>query len=208
MINIFKDIHAKDRAFILCNGDSLNRTPDLSNEITIGLNRGYKARIPKYLVVVDRGIAISIKDEIPWKEISAIFTSKGLFDDEIINYPNVFTIRGTNGKRKFSRDISKPTYGGGTVTYLAIQIAYYMGVHHLYMVGLDHYKDKDTIKHFAPDYFKDNVTWNKPNIEKIEQSYKIAVKEFNIDNRTIYNASTYTYLPESIIPRIDLGEVL
>ncbi|MCP4219026.1 MAG: hypothetical protein GY765_30610, partial [bacterium] len=39
---------------------------------------------------------------------------------------------------KFSEDASIATYGGDTVTFTALQIAYHLGLREVYLIGCDH----------------------------------------------------------------------
>ena len=210
-IEQFKYIHEKQRAFIACNGPSLNDIKSLDGEIVFALNRGYlnKRLKSKYLVFVDRMLATEFASEIPYHNFDAVFTSKGLYDDKIIYANNVYPIRGRHLKASihFQTDISRPTYGGGTVTFLAMQIAYYMGIHNLYMIGMDHYRHPNDIKHFIKNYFR-MANWNTPKINKIETSYSLAKYRFWRSGRSIYNASTHTYLSKKVLPRINLEDVL
>jgi hypothetical protein len=205
----FNDVHYNKRAFIACNGPSLNDVKSLEGEIVFALNRGYinKRLNPKYLVFVDRGLANEFAKEIPYHEFEAVFTSKGLYDDRIIYASNVYPIKGAHLKRaiKFSEDITKPVFGGGTVTYLAIQIAYYMGINKLYLIGLDHYRNENDIKHFMKNYFG-VAKWNTPKLNKIEACYGLARFYYESNGKEICNASSHTYLKE--LPRVNLEDII
>lgn len=209
-IKTLENLYSNKRAFIICNGPSLKYTPVslLNGEITFALNRGYlKKGLPiTYLVSVDRPIATQYWQEIMNVECEGIFTSWGLYRDRVIFGENVYPIRGTYGIKKFSRDITRPTYGGGTVTYLAMQIAYYMGITNLFLVGMDHYKNPDDVKHFSDRYFDSNTIWDKPKLQKIEESYSMARRAYEADGREIYNLSLTTSLSSGIIPKKDFYE--
>lgn len=199
-IEDFKDIHKGRRCFVVGNGPSLNNTPLhlLQDEITIGCNRIYlhKTFTPRYYTLEDRKVAFQIRrDIINFKGPRYKFIPL----DIDIKSENTVPIRFRRNSQEPFRFVDKSHstfYWGGTVTYLMIQLAYYMGCNPIYLVGIDHnyknqeggiYKDGD-FDHFHPDYFK-NVSCNPPHKERMERAYRY-VKEYSKTlGFEIYNAT-------------------
>lgn len=214
----FKNIHKNKRAFIVCNGPSLNDMDvnHIKGEIVFGLNRGYlKKDLPiTYLVVVNHLVEKQFGSEILKTPCKAIFSN---------SLPRTYIMKWTDGLI-FQTDIEKPIWQGHTVTYVAMQIAYYMGCNPLYIIGLDHFYNYENTKkldekrgivsqgydpnHFHPDYFGKGVRWDPAKLDKSEESYKRARDTYEKAGRKIYNASTKTALSEDILPRVNFNEVV
>lgn len=218
----FHNKHKGKRGFIACNGPSLNDIDmtKLQGEIVFGLNRGYlKKGLPiKYLVVVNDLVEQQFGDEMKKyarKHCTAFFTC-------YLTGTNCYRLQFTPDIPKFTGDPTRPVWQGFTVTYSAIQIAYYMGITPLYLIGLDHYYDYsrtvkkpgrgllstgDDINHFDPNYWGKGVRWDKYGLKKASQAYRLAYRAFKKAGRKIYNASTVTGLSEDVMPRIDFGSL-
>ncbi|MDH5719788.1 MAG: DUF115 domain-containing protein [Spirochaetia bacterium] len=109
------------------------------------------------------------------------------------------------------------TCEGYTVTYVALQLAYWMGFKTVYLLGVDHnfiYEGKpneemimngDDINHFHPGYFK-NQKWQNPDLEASEAAYSLANFIYTRGGRRIYNATEGTKL--DIFPKIDIETFL
>ncbi len=77
---------------------------------------------------------------------------------------------------------------GGTVTNVALQLAYHLGYARVLLVGVDHrfsyegapnqelLSGAPDANHFAPAYFGKGVRWNAPNLEQSERDYAMARK--------------------------------
>lgn len=208
----FKDIHKGKKGFIACNGPGLNNidVTKLKGEIVFGLNRGYlKEGLPiTYLVTIDKLIEDQFRQEFEAYKCKAKFSH---------SLKNSIKLWWTDDVPKFSPDISKPIWQGHSVTNVALQIAYYMGISPVYIIGMDHFIDyKQTIKvdgkfvnktmdlnHFDPNYFVDDTRYHYQNLERVELGYKLAREAYEKAGRKLYNASKPTKLKEEIIPRID-----
>jgi hypothetical protein len=216
----FHNIHEGKRCFIIGNGPSLNKT-DLSllkDEYTIGVNGifyKYDELLfkPTYYVVEDNHV---VADNL--KRINEITYSIKLFPDvyaDIIeNTPNTYFFPMDIGfyiaghpfyeKPRFSKDITEAVYAGQTVTYVNLQLAYYMGFSEVYLIGVDFsYTIPDSAKiegltitsqdddpnHFHPEYFGKGKKWHDPKLRNCLKSYHFAKKTFEGDGRNIYNAT-------------------
>ena len=83
----------------------------------------------------------------------------------------------------FSKDLTQSVYTGGTVTYVCMQLAYYMGFAEVVIIGMDHnFVDKgtpnktevrsgDDDNHFHPNYFPQGVKWQLPDLLRSELKF-------------------------------------
>ena len=106
----------------------------------------------------------------------------------------------TSGAWTFYRTIENKISEGYTVTYVAMQIAYYMGFKNVFLVGIDHdFKQKgnpneqqkfkgDDVNHFHPDYFK-GMQWHLADLEGNEASYALARHQYHASGREIFDAT-------------------
>lgn len=219
-IEDFKDIHKGKRAFIACNGPSLNDIPvaKLKNDVVFGLNRGYlKKDLPiTYLVNIVKSIVDQWGHEISQVPCEAFFTNH--FEGD-----NVVKLQ-FGGRKGFHTDLTQPIYRGNTVTYVALQIAYWMGFTTVYCIGLDHsFSYSNTVRdkshrravitkgndpnHFDPNYFGDGAVWLPYEPIPVENGYRMAREAYEKDGRVLLNASTKTQLSKKIMPRISFSEI-
>lgn len=212
----FKDIHKGKRGFIACNGPSLNDidVTKLTGEIVFGLNRGYlKKELPiTYLVTIDGLIENQFRQEFESYQCKAKFSH---------NLRNSIRLLWTGDVPKFSPDISQPIWQGHSVTNVALQVAYYMGLNPVYIIGMDHFINyANTTRvdgkylnidgdpnHFDYNYFVGEVEYHHQNLKRVEQGYSLARQYYEHTNRKLYNASTTTALSDKIIPRVDFEEI-
>ena len=215
----FSGIHKGKRAFIACNGPSLNDIPmeKLQGEIVFSLNRGYtKMGLPiTYLVVMVPLVVKQWGYEILAVPCDTLFTN-------LLEAPH--TCKTPFAGKRFCIDLSKTLHRGHTVTYPTMQIAYGMGFEKVYCIGLDHsFKYDNTVRdeshhravitkgedlnHFDPNYFGDGAVWLPYSPKMVEANYRLATKAFYKDGRELWNASTETLLSDKIIPRIDFDSI-
>lgn len=100
----------------------------------------------------------------------------------------------------FSFDIEDGVQEGYTVTYAALQIAFYLGFSQVVIIGMDHrfsYEGKpneeklhigDDVNHFTTGYFKGHK-WDNPDLVNSERYYKIAKSIFKQHGREIIDAT-------------------
>jgi len=201
----FKDKYKGKRCFIIGNGPSLRKTDlrKLKNEYTFGLNRIYllfdklKFKTTFLVSVNDLVIEQSHKDinslNIPkfiaWKTREYIDMDK-----------NTQFIR-TLAEQKFSTDIVRGVWEGATVTYVALQIAYYMGFSEVILIGVDHsFKIKgqphkevvskgDDRDHFSKDYFSKGFRWNLADLDTAEFAYNLTKEAYERNGRKVVDAT-------------------
>jgi hypothetical protein len=108
----------------------------------------------------------------------------------------------------FQEDLAKPLDFDGTVTFVALQIAYYMGFQKVILIGLDHkYAEKGIpnqtetrtaekdVSHFHPNYFPKGTKWQLPDLSRSEIAYKLARRAFEDDGREIVDATVQGNCP-------------
>lgn len=107
---------------------------------------------------------------------------------------------------------------GYTVTFAALQAAYYLGFQRVILIGVDHRfraegpptrevtatgPDPD---HFTPGYFSQGVRWHLPDLDGSERAYRLARTAFEEAGREILDATDGGAL--DIFPRTTLAEAL
>lgn len=222
-----KDKHKEKRAFIIGNGPSLNKCDltKLKDEFTFGVNGIYlnydnMGFAPYYYVVEDTFVAEDRADEInkykgPQKQFFGNYLGYCIKDKPDNLWLNVIAdYRNYEDFPHFSKNLLRRVWVGGTVTYLCLQIAYYMGFEEIYMIGFDHsyhipkdaiitnereagfdiLSQSDDVNHFHPDYFGKGYRWHDPKVERMEKAFIKARKAFESDGRTIKNATVGGYL--------------
>lgn len=212
----FKDIHKGKRCVIVCNGSSLDRTDlrFLRGEIVIGLNRGYlKDGVdPNYIVTVDEKVIEQFGTGI-------LEYGVPVFSGNELNGYNVVHLKWSPDIPTFSYDLTKPIWQGHTVTYVAMQLAYWMGFSAVYTIGQDHYTDYSAATKTNGDYIQDGednnhfsvpggyypkgTKWNGQSKKANETAYILAREAFEENGRILANASVFTRLEETVIPRVD-----
>ncbi|MBQ9564890.1 MAG: DUF115 domain-containing protein [Synergistaceae bacterium] len=145
----YRDIYRGERCFIIGNGPSLT-TSDLDrikDEFSIASNSIYRlfdATMWRPTIYTAHDF-LEIKTTL--KEISAVNTKHKIIAQSptgrVYNIDGAMLIRlveANHGWKKipFSDDISQCVYDGGTVTYVNIQIAAYLGFSEIILLGVDH----------------------------------------------------------------------
>ncbi|PKN88683.1 MAG: hypothetical protein CVU46_00305 [Chloroflexi bacterium HGW-Chloroflexi-8] len=203
----YKDIHKNQRCFILGNGPSLKNTDlsKLKNEVTFGMNRIYLAYSDMgfsstyYVSVNDLVIEQCAEDIQNLKQprfVSWRGGKKWLQPDD-----DLFFLYTTYTEPIFAKDIRNRIWESATVTYVALQIAFYMGFKEVILIGVDHnFETKgkanttivsqgDDPNHFHPEYFGKGFRWQLPDLEKSEIGYQMAKKTFEKAGRKILDAT-------------------
>jgi hypothetical protein len=200
-----KNKYRGKRCFIIGNGPSLKRTnlKLLRYEYTFGLNRIYllfkKLGFNTSFLVSTNSLVISqSKKEIERLKMPKFISwkSRGFLKKD----RRTIYLR-TLARQHFSKDCSKGVWEGATVTYVALQLAYYMGFDMVYLIGVDHNfntkgrphneiisqgNDRD---HFSPSYFGRGFRWNLPDLATSEYAYRLADKVFRSDGRKVIDAT-------------------
>jgi hypothetical protein len=203
----YKDRFHGKPLLIIGNGPSLNKTPldEFLGTPSIGMNKidllfDKVQWRPEFIVCTnnlvvkqhqDNFVSGSIPVFVSWK-------SRWFVRKKNKNKLNYFL---SSASREFSKDICESLGSAGTVTYAALQFAYYMGANPVILFGVDHSftysgSPNDIQKrvgndqnHFDPNYFKEGGYWGLPNLELSELGYLDAKKSFEDDGRNIYDAT-------------------
>jgi hypothetical protein len=214
-----RDSHKGQRCFIIGNGPSLRRT-DLSllkNEVTFGLNRIYLL-FPElgfqttYLVSVNDLVLEQCAAELLALDLPKFITWRArrwLSKDP----RTIFIDTDYTGPETFTGDVSGRVFEGFTVTYVALQIAFYMGFQEVILVGVDHnfvtqgpanqavISQGDDPNHFAPNYFGKGFKWQLPDLEGSERAYRLAKAAYEAGGRNVWDATVGGKL--SVFPKTD-----
>lgn len=214
----FRDRHVGERCVIIGNGPSLNQTPMalLENEFTFGLNRiylmfeelGFRTT---YHVVVNKYVVEQCVEDFESLR-SPLFTTRHN-RDYLSEGSSRYFLDTVNGPH-FGRDLTRGVWEGATVTYVAMQVAYYMGFSKVILVGVDHSfaskgdphklveSQADDANHFNPAYFGKGFKWQLPDLETSELAYALARNTFEADGRSIVDATVGGKL--EVFPKVEL----
>ncbi len=194
------------RCVVLGNGPSLKQM-DLAlmeSEFTFGLNRIYLlfeqiGFETTFLVSVNRFVIGQFGSEMAAASGLKVFSWKhgrawqGQRDILLLPAKPFATMNGEMTRGYFN--------GGGTVTNVALELAFYLGFSEVLLVGVDHSysedgpagkpveADRPDADHFSNQYFGPGVTWQLPNFEAMEEGYRMARDLFVEDNRVIYDGT-------------------
>jgi hypothetical protein len=222
-----RDRYRGRRCFILGGGPSLAKTDltRLRDELTIGCNAIFlifdrMGFLPTFYTVEDQLVA-----EDRAERINALHGTTRVFPRDL-SYclrPDRSTVyvnfrRSYNGFPKFSADLARVVYWGGTVTFLNLQLAYFLGCREVYLLGVDHsYRVPDNLKstviisrtpdenHFHPDYFGPGFRWHDPKVERMEEAYKCARDFASAHGMRILNATLGGSL--EVFPRVEFASL-
>jgi len=218
MMRTLKDKHKGERCFIIGNGPSIKNTDLtlLKGERTFGLNRIYLlfeqiGFSTTYFVSVNRLVV-----EQCAREIEKLPCPKFISWDtrDLINYTDdmAFLHSRWHGP-KFYTDITRGIWEGATVTYVAMQVAYYLGFAKVILIGVDHsfaaqgkphtvvVSQGDDTDHFHSQYFGKGFRWQLPDLETSELAYRIAKHRFEVAGREIVDATVGGKL--QVFPKVD-----
>ena len=215
----YRNSHQGQRCFILGNGPSLNKT-DLSllhDEFTFGLNRIYLL-FPQiefsttYLVSVNDLVLQQTAGEMRELDMPKFITwraRKWLRRDP----RTIFVDSDFTGEENFSGDATGRLFEGFTVTYVALQLAFFMGFQEVNLVGVDHnfttkgkanqaiVSQGDDPNHFAANYFGKGFKWQLPDLDGSERAYLMAREAYQAAGRKVQDATIGGKL--TIFPKVD-----
>lgn len=212
----FRNIYESQDCLIVCNGPSLKDTnlglfagmPTFCVNSTFILQEklGFT---PDFFTVEDNHVIDdNLNDILKMKSGVKFFPDK--YREKFGDLDNVYylpTIWDCYWKSKlshenpeFSEDIARGIYTGQTVTYLNLQIAYYLGFKRVFIVGLDFSysipkgskidnnsidHDDDDPNHFHASYFGKGRQWHFPKLDSCMNSYSIAKERFERSGREV-----------------------
>lgn len=212
---------ATSRCFVLGNGPSLNRVDlaCLRGESSFGVNsiflmtrmNGFR---PTYYVVEDNLVFSENKADIDAYEgvtkiLPRAYAEQLTCRDEchVFDMDTSFYNRSdpaTYAVPQFNTSPDPHFYCGQSVTYINLQLAYYMGFREVVLIGMDfsytkpptheqqgnHIRSQgDDPNHFHKDYFGKGKTWKDPRLGRVLRSYMRAKFEFESAGGRIVNAT-------------------
>lgn len=229
-----KDSHKGERCFIVATGPSLTLEDldKLKDEFTISMNSivniygktGYR---PNIYMIQDKTVAEKVKDNITFdSEVFVGVGNLGSFCKSCITKGDVkkifnkklphlyyldtadswFHINFKHSKYcpSLSSNCANRIYDGCTVTYSAIQLAFYMGFKNIYLVGCDCNYTGAT-RHIG-EYDKETIYDKAEQMQrKMIKSYEVAYEYAKKNNIGFYNATRGGML--EILPRVDFDKL-
>jgi len=218
-LEAYRDSRRGQRCFIIGNGPSLRQT-DLSrlkDEFTFGMNRIYLA-FPELgfttscLVSVNELVLEQCAAEMRALSIPKFLTWRARrwfrHDPQVIYLDSDFT-----GPENFSGNATHRLFEGFTVTFVALQLAFFMGFDEAILIGVDHnfvtqgrpnqavISQGDDPNHFAPNYFGKGFKWQLPDLEGSERAYRLAKAAYEAAGRRVLDATVGGKL--TIFPKVD-----
>jgi hypothetical protein len=182
---------------IVGNGPSLNKTelekikmPSIGmNKINLLFNRS--SWRPDLIVCINGLVIQQNKDFFNSTQIPLVLPIKSLYLG-IKKRKNIIFVK-ISDSTKFKDNLNKPIAKGSTVTYTCLQVAAFLNVKSVNIVGVDHsfkltdskinkennievFKGNDE-NHFDPNYFKDKL-WGLPDLDNSEKQYLLANEYF------------------------------
>ncbi|MBT2642203.1 DUF115 domain-containing protein [Bacillus sp. ISL-41] len=227
-IKKYKNLHENKRCFIIGNGPSLKSEDldKLKNEITFAFNRIYSIFDqtewrPTYYCSEDDKTILNSKEEINNLKLPNKFIPVNFPWDYKIHFKDckyyILKLGDRNSAPAFSNDMTKGLYWGNTVAYTAMQMAVYMGIKEIYLLGVDHNFSKmindrgeviidEKVKdYFSDEYNPDKDTLYIPNVEISKRAFSAAKKYADQNNIKIYNATRGGKL--EVFERINFDEI-
>jgi len=211
-------IHKGKRCFIIGNGPSLKSTDlgKLKAEFTISTNRFYLAFqeigfSTSYYLTVNNLIAEQSGNAIQELNLPKFVSwrmRKWIKPDPLTYY--LYT---TYTGKAFSSNVSNRVWEGGTVTYVALQLAFHLGFDEVILIGVDHNystkgkpnltvtSEKEDRDHFLPNYFGPGYRWQLPDLDNWVFSYELAKEFYNNAGRRILDATVGGKL--TVYPKVD-----
>ena len=205
------------------NGPSLRHT-DLSlldKEFTFGLNRIYLL-FPE--LGFDTSFLVSVND---------LVLEQCAADLQALNVPKFLTWRSRRwflkdensifidtdftGPENFCPNVLGRIFEGFTVTFVALQLAFFMGFQDVFLVGVDHsfatkgpanetvISQGDDPNHFSGAYFGKGFRWQLPDLEGSERAYRLALNAYQEAGRTIQDATVGGKL--AIFPKVEYASL-
>lgn len=221
-LEAYRDLHQGRRCFVIGNGPSLRQTDmsRLRDEITFGLNRIYLAFdelgfTTSYLIAVNDLVleqCASDMTRLPLPKFVTWRARRWFKGSGAVGQETVFLDTDFTGEENFSAEATGRIFEGFTVTYVALQLAYFMGCQQVYLVGVDHnyatqgpanlavVSQGEDPNHFSPHYFGKGFKWQLPDLDGNERAYHLARNAYEAAGRSIINATVGGKL--EVFPRV------
>lgn len=221
------------RCFIIGNGPSLNNMDlNLMKDDVVFCSNSFFLKFndldftPSFITVEDHLVAEDNYEVFKnLKGIKKIFPIdlKHILTDDIetywVNFRRAFLNKRNDGNFKFNIK-GEVLYWGGTVLYMNLQLAAYMGFKEIYLIGVDlSYSipedasvagsvitsNSDDPNHFDGTYFGKGKRWHLPETDRMQSSFTNAYRALSEGGIYLYNATCGGNLKD--IPRVDYNSL-
>lgn len=206
-LDALRDRHKGKPMLVVGNGPSLNQTPleRFAGVPSIGMNKidliyprtNWR---PELVVCANNLVAIQHQDIFAASNIPIFvgWKARRYLRRDTRRKVYFFNTTLTNA---FSTDAVAGFGSSATVTYFALQMAYWMGADPVIIFGVDHsfkfkgpeatYQKREgpDTNHFDPNYFKSGTYWGTPDLDQSEIDYTLARHAFEADGRKVYDAT-------------------
>lgn len=205
-LSALKDRHRGKPMLVVGNGPSLNKTPleDFNAVPAIGMNKidllfSRSSWRPSIIMCANDAVVIQHRAVFADSDIPICLAWKARWFMPRKS-KNVFYFLNEDSEQ-FSTKADSHISVGDTVTYSALQLAYWMGADPVIVFGVDHsfsqvgkpgqYKvwRGNDVNHFDPNYFKHGSLFGNPDLEGSERQYRNARLAFEADGRRILDAT-------------------
>lgn len=204
-LETFRDRHRGQRCVLMANGPGLAKIDFrlLADQVTIAFNRSYVAFpsfgfTPSYFMTINDLVleqfhadiaALPMPKVLSWRRRS-LFAER----DDVVFVRTLFS-----WEDDFRTELRDGNPTGATVTYMALQLAYFMGFREVVLVGLDHRfahlgtpnamaREADA-SHFVANYFPPGTRWELPDVHRMTVAYGRARRAYEAAGRRIIDAS-------------------
>ena len=205
-ISALRNSHPGEQCVIIGNGPSLRDTDlkKLRNVFTIGMNRFYLAFpdlgfTTSCLLSVNNLVIEQCAEDFRALPIPTFVSWRGR--QWITPAQNLHYLYTSYLLPRFSGNAAGRLWEGATVTFVAMQLAFYMGFKQVVLIGVDHsfatkgtpnttvVSTGDDPNHFNPAYFGKGFRWQLPDLETSELAYCMARDADRKDGREIVDAT-------------------
>jgi hypothetical protein len=222
-LEALRNSHSGEQCVIIGNGPSLKNT-DLSrlkNVFSIGMNRFYMAFsdlgfTTSLMLTVNDLVIEQCAADLRSLPIPTFVSWRGR--KHIQPAPNLHYLYTSYIMPCFNGDATGRLWEGATVTFVAMQLAYFMGFSQVILIGVDHnfttkgtpnttvVSTGDDPNHFHPGYFGQGFRWQLPDLETSEIAYHMAKEAYAKDGREILDATVGGTL--TVFPKVDFNTIL
>ncbi|WP_417484656.1 6-hydroxymethylpterin diphosphokinase MptE-like protein [Maricaulis salignorans] len=234
--------HKGKRGFVIGNGPSLGQMDltKLKDEVTIGSN-GIFLKFKEmgfhttYFTMEDiqqvedrRDQLAEVKGPVKIYGLHNSYAIKKVDEDTLFANVAVESYPTKNRWKEFypgfSTDFANIVYLGSTITYINLQLAFFLGLNPVYIIGCDHSYGPlakvyppgkiritpevfEMLKeaHFIDNYHKVGGTFGIPYVSYQEDAYKRALEVFRGSGREVFNAGENSKL--DIFPRVNFDSL-
>jgi len=222
-LRALQDTHQGERCVIIGNGPSLKKTnlSRLKNVFTIGMNRFYMAFddlgfTTSILLTVNDLVIEQCAEDLRKLPIPTFVSWRGR--KHIQPAENLHYLHTSYILPRFNGDATGRLWEGATVTFVAMQLAYFLGFRQAILIGVDHnfttqgtpnttvVSTGDDPNHFHPGYFGKGFRWQLPDLQTSEIAYEMARRVYQADGREILDATVGGKL--TVFPKVDFNSIL